>query len=234
MNLLFTDVLLLPMTDRLPRTLTGSLGISGNRIALVSEDPAAKEAFLAAHPDARVIDGRGKLLMPGLIDTHCHTAMTLQRSYADDIALMAWLNDYIWPFEAQQTPDDIALGMTLGIVELLLGGVTSVVDMYFHEDRCVEVVRALGIRAMLGCSHFEKDIDAALRSAERALDEAAGCDRIRIAMAPHSGYTCSPATLVRSKEFATKHGLHFMSHIAETQDETRILGRNPRLKQLLV
>ena len=231
MNLLFTDVLLLPMCADKPRSFMGALGIAGNRIELVSDAPAAKEAFLQAHPDARIIDGRGKLLMPGLIDTHCHVAMSLQRSYADDIALMEWLNDRIWPFESRQTPDDIALGMTLGVVELLLGGVTSVVDMYFHEDRCVDVVRALGIRAMLGCSHFEKDVDAALQSAERALERAAGCDRIRIAMAPHAGYTCSPETLVRSKEFCRKKGLYCMSHIAETQDETRILaeryGRTP-------
>lgn len=231
MNLLFTDALLLPVTGQEPNTFTGSLGISGNRIALVSDSETERAAFLAAHPDARVIDCRGKLLMPGLIDTHCHVAMTLQRNYADDIALMEWLNDYIWPFEACQTPDDIALGMTLGLVELLLGGVTSVADMYFHEDRCVEVVRNLGIRAMLGCSHFEKDAGEALRSAERALDLAAGCDRIRIAVAPHSGYTCSPETLVRSKVFCRKHDLLYMSHIAETEDEARIFaerfGKSP-------
>lgn len=224
MNLLFTDALLLPLCSDKPQTLTGALGIAGNRIELVSDDPQARDAFLAAHPDARVIDCRGKLLMPGLINTHCHIAMTLQRNRADDIALMEWLNQCIWPFEAHQTPDDIALGMTLGIVELLLGGVTSVVDMYFHEDRCVEVVRQLGIRALLGCSHFEADCDEALRSAERALQQAAGSDRIRIAMAPHSAYTCSPGTLVRSKEFARKHGLLYMSHIAETQDEAQIVA----------
>ena len=231
MDLLFTDVLLLTMTEERPRPFTGVLGIAGNRIELLSDAPDAAAAFRAAHPAARVINGRGKLLMPGLIDTHCHAAMTLQRSYADDITLMEWLNDYIWPFEACQTPDDIALGMTLALVELLLGGVTSVVDMYFHEDRCVEVVRALGIRAMLGCSHFEQDADEAMRCAERALAKAAGCDRIRIAIAPHSGYTCSPETLVRCKEFARRNGLCYISHLAETQDESRIVaeryGRTP-------
>lgn len=224
MELLFTDALLLPMTEKHPRTFMGALGISGNRIELVSDSAAEKEAFLTAHPDARVIDCRGKLVMPGLIDTHCHAGMTLQRSYADDIALMEWLNDYIWPFEAHQTADDIALGVTLSIVELLLGGVTSFVDMYFHEDKCVELVRRLGIRALLGCSYFDCSVDETLREAEAAMMNAAGCDRISIAVAPHSGYTCSPENLVRGKEFCRRNGSMFISHIAETKDEARIMA----------
>ncbi len=224
MELLFTDALLLPMTEDAPRTFTGNLGISGNRIELVSASAADKESFLAAHPNARVVDCRGKLVMPGLIDTHCHAGMTLQRSYADDIALMEWLNGYIWPFEKCQTPDDIAVGMTLGIVELLLGGVTSFVDMYFHEDRGVEVARRLGIRALLGCSYFDDSIDATLGQAERAMANAAGCSRISVAVAPHSGYTCSPDNLVRGKEFCRRNGLLFMTHVAETQDETAIMA----------
>ncbi len=224
MEILFTDALLLPMTEGKPRTFTGALGISGNRIELVSDSETERAAFLAAHPDARVIDCRGKLVMPGLVDTHCHAGMTLQRSYADDRALMEWLNDCIWPFEAHQTPDDIALGMTLGIVELLLGGVTSFVDMYFHERRCVEVVHRLGIRALLGCSYFDRSIDDVLRDAEQAMSNSAGCDRVSVAIAPHSGYTCSPDNLVRGKEFCRCNDLMFMSHIAETTDESRIIG----------
>ena len=224
MELLFTDALLLPMTDDAPRTFTGALGISGNRIEFASASAADKESFLAAHPNARVVDCRGKLVMPGLINTHCHAGMTLQRSFADDIALMEWLNDYIWPFEKCQTPDDIAVGMMLGIVELLLGGVTSFVDMYFHEDRGVEVARRLGIRAVLGCSYFDYSIDETLAQAERAMVNAAGCSRISIAVAPHSGYTCSPENLLRGKEFCRRNGLLFMTHVAETRDEIGIMA----------
>ena len=214
-----------------PRTFAGAVGIEGNRIRLVTEDAAAAEAFRAAHPDARVFDCRGKLLMPGLVNTHCHAAMTLQRSYADDIPLMEWLNDYIWPFEARQTADDAALGMTLGIVEMLLGGVTSFVDMYYHEDRCVDVVRQLGIRAMLGCNYFDSNIEEALPVVERALRRAEGCDRVRIAVAPHAPYTVSPDNLLRGKELCDRCGLHLTTHIAETRDEARFVreryGRTP-------
>lgn len=159
--------------------------------------------------------------MPGLINTHCHAAMTLQRCAADDIALMAWLNDHIWPFEAKQTADDIALGMTLGVVEMLMGGTTSFVDMYFHESRCVEVVRRLGIRALLGSSYFDHTIESAKRDIERALAAAEGCDRIRIAIAPHAPYTVSKERLVEGKRFAEEHDLPLMIHLAETQDEMR-------------
>ena len=214
------------------RTLTGWVGVVGNRVALVTASADDAAAFRAAHPGLREIDCRGRLVMPGLVNTHCHAGMTLQRSYADDIPLMSWLNDYIWPFESRQTPDDAALGMTLGIVEMLLGGVTSFVDMYYFQDRCVEVAERLGIRAMLGCNYFDTNIDEVFPQVERAVGlAAAGSGRVRIAVAPHSPYTVSPENLVRGKELADRYGLGMMTHIAETRDEIRIVreryGRTP-------
>lgn len=225
MNTLFEHATILPMTacEGEARTREGWVGVAGNRIALVTSDEAEATAFRASHPGLRTIDCRGKLLMPGLINTHCHAAMTLQRSYADDIALMEWLHDYIWPFEARQTADDVALGMTLGIAEMLLGGVTSFVDMYYHEDRCVEVVRRTGIRAMLGCNYFDTNIEEVFPQIERAVGLAAGCDRIRIAVAPHSAYTVSPENLLRGKELCDRYDLSLTTHIAETRDEIDIL-----------
>ena len=225
MDILFTNATILPMTaagDE-PRTFTGAVGVAGNRIALVTASGSAAAAIRTCSPGVRVIDCTGRLLMPGLVNTHCHAAMTLQRSYADDIALMVWLHDYIWPFEARQTADDVALGMTLGIVEMLLGGVTSFVDMYYHENRCVEVARRLGIRAMLGCNYFDNNVDEAPPEAEKAVALAADCDRIHIALAPHSPFSVSPEHLRRGKETAERDGLHLMTHIAETQDEVRIV-----------
>ena len=215
-----------------PRTLTGWVGVVGNRVALVTASADDAAAFRAAHPGLREIDCRGRLVMPGLVNTHCHAGMTLQRSYADDIPLMSWLNDYIWPFESRQTPDDVALGMTLGIVEMLLGGVTSFVDMYYFQDRCVEVAERLGIRAVLGCNYFDTNIGEVFPQVERAVGlAAAGSGRVRIAVAPHSPYTVSPENLVRGKELADRYGLGMMTHIAETRDEIRIVreryGRTP-------
>ena len=234
MTLLFSNATVLPMTDPCdaPRTLTGWVGVVGNRVALVTASADDAAAFRAAHPGLREIDCRGRLVMPGLVNTHCHAGMTLQRSYADDIPLMSWLNDYIWPFESRQTPDDVALGMTLGIVEMLLGGVTSFVDMYYFQDRCVEVAERLGIRAVLGCNYFDTNIGEVFPQVERAVGlAAAGSGRVRIAVAPHSPYTVSPENLVRGKELADRYGLGMMTHIAETCDEIRIVreryGRTP-------
>ena len=196
MDILFTNATILPMTaagDE-PKTFMGAVGVAGNRIALVTASGSEADAFRTCNPGVRVIDCTGRLLMPGLVNTHCHAAMTLQRSYADDIALMEWLN-----------------------------GVTSFVDMYYHENRCVEVARRLGIRAMLGCNYFDNNVDEVLPEAEKAVALAADCDRIQIALAPHSPYTVSPENLRRGKELARKWGLHFMTHIAETQDEVRIV-----------
>lgn len=224
MTLLFSHATVLPMTDSGPRSFAGWVGVVGNRVALVTASEQAAAEFRASHPELREIDCRGKLVMPGLVNTHCHAAMTLQRSYADDIPLMSWLNDYIWPFEARQTPDDVALGMTLGIVEMLLGGVTSFVDMYYFEDRCVEVAERLGIRAVLGCNYFDTNLEEVFRQVERAVGLAAsGSGRVRVAVAPHSPYTVSPENLVRGKELADRYGLGLMTHIAETRDEIRIV-----------
>ncbi len=228
MNLLFSNATILPMTavgDE-PKTFTGCVGVLGNRIALVSSSVDDAAAFCAAHPDVRTIDCTGKLLMPGLVNTHCHAAMTLQRSYADDLTLMTWLNDYIWPFERRQTADDVALGMTLGIVEMLLGGVTSFVDMYYYENSCVDVVRRLGIRAMLGCNYFDNNIEEVFPQVEEAVQKAADCARIQIAVAAHAPYTVSAENMRRGKELARRLGLHFMTHIAETQDEMNYVREN--------
>lgn len=224
MTLLFTNATILPMTaPEAPHTFTGWVGVAGDRIALVTQSAADAEAFRGTHPELREIDCAGRLLMPGLVNTHCHAAMTLQRSYADDISLMSWLHDYIWPFEARQTPDEVAVGMELGIAEMLLGGVTSFVDMYHYEDRCVGVAERMGIRAMLGCNYFDNNIDRVLPEVERAVAAAQGSSRVRIAVAAHSPYTVSPENLRRGKKLADSLGLHFMTHISETKDEVRIV-----------
>ena len=222
-SLLLKDAWVVPMTAQAGEreSFRASVGVVGQRIVLLTEEADAVSRFLAEHPDCRVIDCTGKALLPGLINTHCHAAMTLQRNQADDIPLMAWLNDHIWPFEAKQTKEDIALGMTLGMAEMLLGGITSFVDMYFEEDHCVEVVDRMGMRAVLGCSYFDATIDKTLSSAERAVKAAAGKERIRISVAPHAPYTVSDENLKRGKCFAEEHGLDYMVHAAETQDELK-------------
>lgn len=228
MTLLFTNATVLPMTAAgdAPRTFIGAVGVVGDRIALVTASKHAVDSFRATHPEVREIDCTGRLVMPGLINTHCHIAMTLQRSYADDIPLMRWLHDYIWPFEANQTEEDVKLGMELGIAELLMGGVTSVVDMYYFQEHCVEVAKRMGIRAVLGCNYFDTNVEEELPRIEAAVQLAAGCDRIQIAVAPHAPYTVSAENIRRGVALCEKYDLLLMTHISETQDEVTYMNHN--------
>lgn len=221
MNLLLLHPTIVPMTSEHDRPYVASVGIAGNRIALISNDEAAIERFRADHDGCREIDCTGRILMPGLVNTHGHIAMTLQRSYADDIALMEWLHERIWPFEARQTADDIACGAELGIAEMLLGGTTSFVDMYWHEAAIARVAERTGIRALLCAScldsnmaEFEADFEALIGNAS---------PRVRAGVGPHAPYTVSDKNLRRCRELADRYAVPLTIHVAETHDEVSIL-----------
>jgi 5-methylthioadenosine/S-adenosylhomocysteine deaminase len=207
-----------------PKYFTGSVAIEGNRISMVTDDDRLLEKFRAENPDAKIVDGRGKLLMPGLINTHTHVAMTLMRNFADDIPLMEWLHERVWPFESLLGPEDIAAGARLGIAEMLLGGTTTLVDMYWHEAAVACVARETGIRAVLCPSfvdgprmaEFESDLTATLAVA-------AQCDRLSVRVAPHAAYSCSAENLRRGVELARQYGLGLHIHVSETLDEQRII-----------
>ncbi len=225
MTLFFRNCKVLPMTAAAgePNCFDGYVGVEGRRISLVTADAAAAEAWRAAHAGAREIDGRGGILMPGLVNTHCHMAMTLQRSYADDMALMEWLNDHIWPFEARQTDDDIRVGALLGAAEMLLGGVTSVVDMYWSEAAVFDAVDRAGMRALLCASYLDTRLEAFESDLPALVEKCEGSSRIRAGLAPHAAYTCSAENLRRGMEACRRYGIPMTTHIAETLDEVRMI-----------
>ncbi len=227
-----------PMTAcKEAKYFTGSVGIEGNKIALVEADGAAcdcgctpkgidrVEAFRRRHAGSLTeIDGRGKILMPGLVNTHCHVSMTLMRGYADDIPLMKWLYERIWPFESHLTHDDVRLGAELGIAEMLLAGTTTFVDMYWMEAAVAEAVIALGIRAQLGASFTDANYDAFEADLERVVAIArdpASQGRIEPIIAPHAPYSCSPGNLQASFALADRYGIGVTTHVSETLDEQR-------------
>lgn len=212
----------------------GSVGISGGRIAFVSADPAEADRFEAkAGGELRVIDGRGKLAMPGLVNTHNHISMTLLRSYADDLPLMTWLNDHVWPFEARMTRDDIRVGAELGMAEMLLGGTTTSADMYWLDEAVGEAAERAGIRAVISTSILDGkredfDKDFALLDAKYGHGRH---PRISLMVAPHAVYTCSPETLAHARDVAARHDIGIAIHVSETQDEQRMIreryGKTP-------
>lgn len=212
------NAIIVPMTSsNEPLWMCGSIGWEGRRIAFVGTAP---EDFRAD----RVIDGRGKLVMPGLINTHTHVAMTLLRNAVDDLPLMTWLHEKVWPFETSLTPADIARGARIGIAEMLLSGTTTFVDMYWHEYAVGRTASEMGIRAVL-CPSF---VDGGrMEEFERDLIEtqrvAAETDLLSVRIAPHAAYSCSEHNLRRAVELAHRHDIGLHLHLSETMDEQRII-----------
>ena len=237
MNILIAGCTVLPMTASeadAHKYFTGNIGIADGRIAFAGADPQQAAAFRArCGTSLREIDGRGKVAMPGLVNLHNHVSMSLMRSYADDMPLMPWLTEKIWPFEAKLDGEDIYLGARLGIAEMLLGGTTTFVDMYWHSDRVADAVTETGIRGVVCPTFVGASYDAfepeALRMAEKYAS--GGHDRVQIMLAPHAPYTCPPETLKKTLKIAEQYGLGIQIHISETLDEQQTIreqyGKTP-------
>ena len=237
MNILIKNALVLPMTAAAgeeKKYYRGSVGIAGNRIAFAGDDPQRERAFEAEHEGTlKIVDGSGMLVMPGLINLHNHVSMSLMRGYADDMALMPWLTEKIWPFEALLTGDDIYMGAQLGIAEMLLGGTTTFVDMYWHADRVSDAVLDSGIRAVVCPTFFDSAYDAFAAEAPRIIEtyDGAGNGRLGIRIAPHAPYSCSPEHIRGALAICSRYGIGLHTHLSETQDENRIIreryGKTP-------
>jgi 5-methylthioadenosine/S-adenosylhomocysteine deaminase len=173
-------------------------------------------------PD-RVLEGRERIVLPGLINTHTHLSMTLMRNYADDLAFWPWLLERIKPLEDHLRPDDVRVGARLGLAELIRGGTTCFHDMYFHLDEVADEVARTGFRARLCGALFDNSgqgeqlLRAAVGLHERWHGKAEG--RVTVGLAPHSAYLCSPAYLkeILGEAERLKCGLHI--HVAETERE---------------
>lgn len=192
------------------------VAIAGTAIERVGDIPAGWAAD-------RVIDCAGKLVMPGLVNTHTHAAMTLFRSYADDMALMDWLQTKIWPAEANLTGEDVYWGTLLAVAEMLKGGTTAFADMYFFMDEVARAVAESGIRAALS-----RGMAGVAPTAQQALSESeafyrdwhGGADgRITVMLGPHAPYTCPPDYLGKVTALAAKLGAEIHIHLAETKGE---------------
>ena len=174
----------------------------------------------------RVIDGKDKVLMPGLVNTHTHSPMTLLRNYADGYDLDTWLNSYIFPVEDQLNGDDVYAGTMLAICEMLAGGTTCFADMYYFMDKVAQAAYESGIKANIGrcLTCFGDDFTDDVRIRETyelyAQYNNAGGGRIRFDLAPHSVYLTTPAYLehiASLKQDFPDCGVHI--HLSETIKE---------------
>lgn len=167
-----------------------------------------------------VIDGKNKLAMPGLVNTHTHLAMTLFRGYADDLPLKEWLEEKIWPKESKLTSDDVYWGSLLGICEMIKSGTIAFADMYFYMDEVAKAVSESGIKAslsvgMIGIAGDENEIlNRGVIFAKNWHNSENG--RIKVMLAPHAPYTCPPSFLEKVISKAVEFGLGIHTHLSET------------------
>lgn len=183
-----------------------------------------------------IIDIRGKIVIPGIINSHTHISMTLLRGYADDLLLKEWLEKYIWPYEKLLTGSDFELGAMLGAIESIASGVTNVCSMY-HYDRDRNEATALlkvGMRGTIGIAIFTWDTEGSLNNFKDAVRRFHGYNGlIRIASCPHAPYTVDPDLWRKSevlrRELLEKYGdkgrIIVTSHVAEDWNEVEIVRK---------
>lgn len=173
---------------------------------------------------ADVIDGSGLVAMPGLINTHCHAAMTFLRGVAEDVSITSWFNDFIWPMEVNVGARDVYVGTLVAAAEMIEAGITSFADHYFFMDDAARAVEETGMRANLGSAFFSSQGDAGLEQsaafAERWHGKAGG--RITTSIAPHAPYTVDDHDLRGAADEARRLGVRVHIHAAEDMRQTHI------------
>ena len=209
-------------TDRvLPR---GAVAIQGRNIVAV--EPA--EGIAARYIAKETIDAGGQIVMPGLVNTHGHAPMVLYRGLADDLALMDWLQKYIFPAEAKTvSPEFVRAGTRLAALEMIQSGTTTFTDMYYFEEEIARVTKTAGLRGVLGQTIIQfpvadaKTPEEALARAEAFLKEFANDELIVPALAPHAMYTLEAKTLKAVRAMADRYKAPVLIHLAETADESK-------------
>lgn len=212
----------------------GSVAIRGNKIEAVG--PAAELA--SRFPGARRLDASGRIVMPGLINAHTHVPMTLFRGVADDLDLKGFLYGRIFPAEARFVDEEfVRWGTRLACLELLQGGVTTFVDMYYFEDAIAEEAARCGMRAVVGETLVDfpapdnKTWADALAYTEKFVTRWRGHRLITPAVAPHATYTVSADHLREAHALAAKHDVPMLMHLAEARSEVELIrekhGKGP-------
>ncbi len=193
-----------------------SLYIEGDRIAAIGDKPAG-------FSEDKVIDGRDKLVIPGLINCHTHSYMSFMRNVADDLSFMDWLFGTIDPIEQQMTDEDTYWGANLAIIEMMKSGTTCFNDMQMNIHQTTRAVKESGMRAvvcrgLVGSGNDEAG-QSRLRQAYEERDAAKDCDRLTFKLGPHAPYTCDDAFLKIVAEEAKRENMGIHTHLSESESE---------------
>jgi 5-methylthioadenosine/S-adenosylhomocysteine deaminase len=229
MSILLKNVDIVMQNSRRELLRDADIFIEGNRIEKIGKNIREKAEFK--------MDGRGKLVIPGLINTHSHVAMTLFRGYADDMRFWEAWPERIWPKEKKLKAEHVYWGAMLGCLEMIRSGTSCFMDNYFFMDDVAKAVKETGIRANLAYGMIDLD-DAGKRKKELGIGEKLVKDfngkaegRIRCSFSPHAPYTCSKDLLLKSKELAERHDVLLQIHVSETRkevfDSLKKFGKRP-------
>lgn len=220
MNILIKDARVLLYNKNEFSIKETSILIEGNKIKKIG----AIDKSL--YPDYEIIDGNYKLVMPGLINTHSHLAMSLFRNYKDDVNLNTWLNKYIFPKEDELKSGDCYYPSLLSIAEMIRSGITYTADMYFFMEDTARAVSESGIRANISrcvsCfGEFTRDTDYRLQEMISLYEKFNGAldGRIKVSIAPHSIYTCTPEYIRECGNIAREYNADIQIHMCETLKE---------------
>jgi 5-methylthioadenosine/S-adenosylhomocysteine deaminase len=202
----------------------GAVAIDGTTIVDVDRPDVIQAKYAAGE----VIDAGDQVLLPGLINTHTHAPMVLFRGLADDLALMDWLEKYIFPAEAKTvSPEFVRIGTRLAALEMIESGTTTYADMYYFEEEIAAVTRAAGLRGVLGQTIIQFPVADAptpadgLRRAEAFIQAFRGDSLIVPAVAPHAMYTLDRDSLVAAAALARRYSVPVLIHLAETEHELK-------------
>lgn len=224
-DIVIKNGMILTMDEKLTLHDKADIAISGSKIVDISPQTKYKAD--------KVIDATNKLVMPGLINTHTHAAMTLLRGIADDMPLEIWWQKFIFPIEKKfGNQEYVRIGVSLAAIEMIKSGTTSFSDMYFFEDDAAEVCKKIGIRAFLGEGILDfptpdsPTVDDSIKYIEK-LHEKWGKDPIvHLEVAPHTPYTCNPKNLKKAQALAEKLDLPLHIHVSETAFEVAESKKN--------
>lgn len=175
-------------------------------------------------PADKILDGSRKAVIPGFVNAHTHAAMTLFRGFGDDMPLMPWLEQKIWPNEAKMTREDVYWGAKLACLEMIKSGTTTFFDMYHKFRGTADATEEMGLRGMIAgvCfDHFQPDqAEKCKRHNEKLVEEVNGYSkRIQYALGPHAIYTVSGELLQWCHQFSMEHNIPIHLHLAETEGE---------------
>jgi 5-methylthioadenosine/S-adenosylhomocysteine deaminase len=219
-DILVTNGTVLTLDEDTTEIINGAVAIGQDAITAVG--PANEFGNWSI---SRVIDARGGIIMPGLVNSHTHAAMTCFRGLADDLQLMTWLNDHIFPAEAKLDDQKVYAGALLACAEMIMSGTTSFCDMYLFEDAVARAAKKAGVRAVVGEVLYDFNspnygpIKNGFKYTQKLIDTWQNDPLVTIAVEPHSTYLCAPQLLKKAFKLTQSFNLPLVIHLAESKSE---------------